>query len=68
MRIHEPRFDPSVALFIIWRRPREGGMEAVAAGSLRAMRAAWDAVQQDHPRDDLTLQQGARVLMERGPL
>lgn len=67
MRIHEPKFDPTAALYIIWANgPRLH--ETVAAGSFVAMRAAWDAVQSERPRDTLTLQHGARVLEERPPI
>ena len=43
--IFGPKFEPGAALFIIWRRPRAGGRETIAAGTHRAMRGAWDAIQ-----------------------
>ena len=64
----DPRFAPDVALFIIWRRPRGGGMHALAAGSFKAMAVAWEALQDDYPADELTLQQRARVLIRRAPM
>ena len=64
----DPIFRPGEALYIIWRRPKHGGMETIAAGSHRAMRAAWDAVQDEYPEDELTLQNRARVMSSRGPL
>lgn len=63
----DPRFDPSAALFIIWRRPRTGGMETIAAGTHRAMRGAWSAVQDQYLSDELTLQHRARVIERRDP-
>ena len=68
MRIHEPKFDPTGALYIIWANGPWTRMETVAAGSFVAMRAAWAAVQGERPGDTLTLQHGARVLEERPPL
>ena len=68
MRIHKPCFDDTAALYIIWANGRWTKMQTVAAGSFVAMRAAWDAVQGERPQDTLTLQHGARVLMERPPL
>ena len=47
----DPKFDPGAALFIIWRHPRTGGMETVAAGTHRAMRGAWAAIQDQYPDD-----------------
>lgn len=61
----DPRFLEGAALFIIWRRPPCGGLETVAAGTHRAMRAAWDAVQDQYPDDELTLQNRARILARR---
>jgi hypothetical protein len=61
----DPKFDPGAALFIIWRRPRTGGIETVAAGTHRAMRGAWEAVRDQYPDDELTLQNRARVLARR---
>ncbi len=40
-------------------------METIAAGTLRAMRGAWDAIQDQYPDDELTLQNRARVLARR---
>lgn len=65
MRIHEPIFPEDGALFIIWCKPAFGAPFSVAAGGLRAMQAAWHAVQDDYPQDDLTLQNRARVLLRR---
>lgn len=64
----DPRFEPGAALFIIWRRPLSGGMQTVAAGTHRAMRGAWDAVQDQYPDDELTWQNRARVLAGRGAM
>ena len=64
----DPQFNPEYALFIIWRRPRHGGMETVAAGAHRAMRGAWDAIQDQYPEDEITLQNRARILARREPL
>jgi hypothetical protein len=61
----DPKFEPGAALFIIWRRPRAGGMETIAAGTHRAMRGAWEAIQDQYPDDELTLQNRARVLARR---
>jgi hypothetical protein len=61
----DPKFEPGAALFIVWRRPRIGAMETVAAGTLRAMRGAWEAVQDQYLDDELTLQNRARVLARR---
>uniref|UniRef100_UPI001AE07BCF hypothetical protein n=1 Tax=Pararhodobacter sp. SW119 TaxID=2780075 RepID=UPI001AE07BCF len=61
-------FEPGAALFIIWRRPRHGGMHSLAAGSLKAMTVAWEALRDDYPGDELTLQQGTRVLMRSAPM
>ena len=65
LSMFDPRFDPNDALFIIWRRPRAGGIHTVAAGSFNAMIAAWRAVQEDYPDDELSLQNRARILMRR---
>jgi len=64
----DPRFPEGEALFIIWRRPPNGRPITLAAGSHRAMSAAWDAVQDQCPDEELTLQQRARVLLRRGPI
>ena len=66
MPIHEPKFAPGVALYIIWRESPEGEIAAVAAGTVSAMLGAWDAIQGQHLRDELRLQQGARVMHRRG--
>lgn len=68
MRIHEPRFPSDSALYIIWCEGRDTPRYSLAAGSLRAMEAAWEAVQQDCPRATLTLQERSRVLAMRGPV
>lgn len=68
MRIHEPHFDETAALYIIWASNPWTRMESLAAGSFTAMKAAWDALQSERPQDRLTLQHGARVLRERPPL
>ena len=62
----DPKFEPGAALFIIWRRPRTGPMETIAAGTHRAMRGAWEAIQDQYPDDELTLQNRARVIARRG--
>ena len=64
----DPKFEPDVALFIIWRRPRCGGMHTLAAGSFKGMLAAWEAMQGDHPDDELTLQHRVRVILRRAPI
>lgn len=64
MRMHEPYFPEDEALFIIWARDR-WGRRSVAAGTLTAMLAAWDAVQDVCPAGELTLQEGSRVVRER---
>ena len=64
----DPKFDRGAALFIIWRRPQTGPIETVAAGTHRAMRGAWDVIQDQYPDDELTLQNRARVLARRGPV
>jgi hypothetical protein len=64
----DPKFEPDVALFIIWRRPRRGGMHTLAAGSFKAMKVAWEELQGDYPADELTLQHRARILMRRAPM
>ena len=61
-------FPPGEALFIIWRRSERGGLATVAAGSHRAMAAAWEAVVNQYPTEELTLQNRARVLRKRGPV
>lgn len=66
--IHEPIFPEDRALFIIWCRPPGERLYTIAAGPLNAMKAAWEVLQEEHPRDELTLQQGARVLNARLPL
>lgn len=64
----DPKFQDDFALYIIWARPRSGGMYSIAAGGFSAMMAAWDAVQHDCPTAELTLQNRARVLRSRPPL
>lgn len=64
----DPKFEEGVALYIIWARPKSGAMRTLAAGGLRAMLAAWEAVQEDCPTDELTLQHRARVLRSRPAL
>lgn len=65
MRFHEPKFAEGVALYIIWRKSPEGERASVAAGTLTAMLGAWEAIQDKHERDELTLQSGARVMHRR---
>ena len=65
LNMFDPKFAHGAALFIIWRRPRTGGMETIAAGTHRAMRGAWDAIQDQYPDDELTLQHRARVIERR---
>ena len=67
MRFHEPKFAEGVALYIIWRESPEGERTSVAAGTLSAMLGAWDAIQDQHQRDELTLQNGAMIMQRRGP-
>lgn len=67
MRMHEPEFDPTAALFILWRYSPEGSRVSIAAGALTAMNAAWVAVQDEYPRDQLSLQHGARIVRRREP-
>lgn len=67
MRMHEPIFPEDMALYIIWASS-SAGRSSVAAGGLAAMKAAWEAIQMDYPRDTLTLQHRARVLRERAPI
>lgn len=64
----DPVFETGAALFIIWRRPAYGGIETIAAGTHRAMVGAWNAVQDQYPDDELTLQNRARVLRRREPV
>lgn len=64
----DPKFPEGSALFIIWRRSRFTGLETVAAGTHRAMKAAWGAIQDEYPDEELTLQNRARVLEFRAPL
>jgi len=64
----DPKFAPGEALFIIWRRSDRGGLVTVAAGSHRAMAAAWVAVQDQYPTEELTLQNRARILRRRAPV
>ena len=61
----EPEFEEGAALYIIWARPKKGGMRTLAADGLRAMLAAWEALQEDCPAKELTLQHRARVLRSR---
>jgi hypothetical protein len=42
-------------------------METIAAGTHRAMRGAWGAIQDQYPDDELTLQHRARVIERREP-
>lgn len=63
----DPIFTPGSALFIIWRWPRHGGKETIAAGTHRAMTGAWAELQDLYPEDELTLQNRARVLLRRPP-
>ena len=65
MRFHEPKFAHGVALYIIWRESPEGERASVAAGTLSAMLGAWEAIQEDHLRDELTLQNGAMIMRRR---
>lgn len=64
----DPKFEEGFALYIIWARPKSGGMRTLAAGGFNAMIAAWDVVQTECPEDELKLQQRARVLRSRPPL
>ena len=68
MSMFDPVFEPGAALFIIWRRPKWGGMQTLAAGSHKAMVGAWEALQEDYPDDELTMQHRARILRRREPL
>lgn len=43
-------------------------METVAAGTNQAIRGAWDAIQNQYPDDELTLQNRGRVLARRGAM
>jgi len=49
MRIHEPHFDETAALYIIWASNPWTRMESLAAGSFAAMKGAWDALQGERP-------------------
>jgi hypothetical protein len=42
-------------------------METIAAGTHRAMRGAWSAIQDQYLSDELTLQHRARVIERREP-
>lgn len=64
----DPVFQPGAALLVIWRRPRHGGLETIAAGTHRAMSGAWDAIQDQYPDDEITLQNRARIVKRRLPL
>lgn len=66
-RIHEPIFPDDMNLIIIWCRPRGGRQFSLAAGTFGAMQAAWPAVQEGYTRDELTMQQGARIIQIRPP-
>lgn len=68
MRIHDPIFPNDRALLIIWCHELGQRPYSLAAGTHDAMMAAWDAVQGDCPRAALYLQQGARVIRQRGPV
>jgi len=68
-RFHDPEFPDDLALHIIWAEPQGAGKRwSVAAGTFRAMIAAWPALQDQHKRETLTLQQGALILEKRPPL
>ncbi len=64
----DPKFEEGFALFVIWSRPKSGGMRTLAAAGFNAMMAASEAVQTDCPTEELTLQHRARVLRSRPPL
>ena len=68
--LHEPRFDDTGALFILNRVIPEGGRQITVCAStdLTAVLAAWEAVQDRYFRDQLTLQQGARIMRSRDPI
>ena len=66
--IHQPIFPDDCAQFIIWCRPTDARLYTIAAGPLDAMMAAWDVLVTQYPRDELTLQQGARTIRSRSPL
>jgi len=53
-RMLDRKFAEDFALYIIWSRPRQGGMRTLAA---------WDVVQKDCPADEIAFQHRARVLM-----
>lgn len=67
-RFHNPEFPEDLALHIIWAAPPKGPRWTVAAGTFRAMVAAWPALQDQHKQETLTLQQGALILQKRLPI
>lgn len=68
MRIHEPIFPENQALYIIWAEDGFIGRRSVAAGCLTAMLAAWQAIQGEFPNEELTMQNGSRVMHRRSKL
>ncbi|VDS07935.1 hypothetical protein PARHAE_01115 [Paracoccus haematequi] len=67
-RIHTPDFPEDFALYIIWAERPGRRQTTVAAGCLAAMDAAWSAIQDRYPDEELRLQQGALVMQRRAPI
>ena len=47
----DPKFEEGFALYIIWARPKSGGIRSLAADGFNAMAAAWEAVQAQCPTE-----------------
>lgn len=65
MQLITPEFDDHTALYIIWCESPGGYRTSLAAGCFDAMKAAWEALQDHDPRDELRLQLGIRIIKQR---
>jgi hypothetical protein len=63
MRIHEPIFPEGLALYIVWLSDWNGRRSLLATSEIGVARLAWPSLVEAHPDKNITLQQGARVIL-----